>query len=315
MNLNGSEILISGGSGSLGKALTNLLLTKYKPKGIRIFSRTELLQWEMQNDLNKKFPNAPISFLIGNVRDRKRVELATEGVDIIIHCAALKQIGACGYNPLEAIKTNIIGSQNILYGALENKVTKVMGISTDKAASPINLYGATKMAMERLFIQGNVYSNNDGPPHLSCCRYGNVIGSRGSVIPLFKKQFEETGEITVTDKRMTRFWITLEQAAQFILNSIEEMEGGEIFVPKMKACSIMDIANAIVPDAKVKEIGIREGEKLHEKIIMGHEKYDSRILDRYKVNSNGLYSGLDLTSLNNPDKLTKKEIKKIANEY
>ncbi len=270
-NLYNKEILISGGSGSLGQTLTKLLLEKYKPKGIRIFSRGELLQWEMQNKFNQKYPNAPISYLIGDVRDKERLKLATKGVDIIVHCAALKQVPVGENNPLEVVNTNIIGSQNIIYSALENKVGKAMAISSDKAVLPINLYGAAKMVMEKLFIQGNVYAGGRYPK-LSCCRYGNVLGSRGSVVPLFQKQYKETGEVTITDPKMTRFWITLNQVAEFVLKSIEEMTGGEIFIPKMPSAHITEILTAVIPGQhKIKYTGIRPGEKLHETLITKEE--------------------------------------------
>lgn len=271
MNWTNKEILISGGSGSLGQALTRLLLEKYSPKGIRIFSRGELLQWEMKNKFNREYPNAPISYLIGDIRDRKRVEMATKRVDIIVHAAALKQIPVGEENPLETINTNIIGTQNIVYAALENKVQKVLAISSDKACAPINLYGTTKLALERLIIQSNVYSGGRNP-RFSCVRYGNVLGSRGSVIPLFRKQFDETGAVTITDPTMTRFWISLKQVANFILQSIEEMQGSEIFVPKMPSAHITTILSAVIPEQHVvKYTGIRPGEKLHETLITKEE--------------------------------------------
>lgn len=203
MNWTEKEILITGGTGSLGKTLVKMLLEQYHPKGIRVFSRDELKQWEMRNSVKQIYgAEAPVSFLIGDIRDGKRLGLAMKGVHVVIHTAALKQVPICQDNPLEAVQTNIFGSQNVLYAALENKVEKVMAISTDKSVQPINLYGASKMCMENLFIHGNVYSGGRDP-HFSCCRYGNVVGSRGSVIPLFKKQLEETGQMTITDIRMT----------------------------------------------------------------------------------------------------------------
>ena len=273
MNWNETEILITGGTGSLGKALVNLLFEKYKPKGVRIFSRDELKQFEMRNEFNQKHPNAPISFLIGDIRDRKRVELATKKTDLIISCAALKQVPSCEDNPLEAINTNIIGSQNILYAALENKVQKVMAISTDKSCYPVNLYGATKLCAEKLFIQGNTYSGGR-EPMFSCVRYGNVLGSRGSVVPLFRKQYEENKKVTITDPSMTRFWITLNQVSNFILESIDEMKGGEIFIPKMGSAHITTILEAVIPEkCDIEYTGIRPGEKLHEILITKEEGY------------------------------------------
>jgi UDP-N-acetylglucosamine 4,6-dehydratase len=285
----GKEILITGGTGSLGKALIDKLLTNYNPKGIRIFSRDELKQVELKKQLssNSKFidrePTLPISFLIGNIKDLPRLELATEGVNIIIHAAALKHVPVCEENPLEAIQTNIIGSQNIVYAALKNKVEKVMGVSTDKSVNPINLYGATKLAAEKLFIHSNIY-NGGRHPVFSCCRYGNVIGSRGSAIPLFFKQAEQ-GQITITDERMTRFWISLSNAAEFVLNSISVMEGKEIFIPQMRSCRMIDVANIIANTTKtpveIKNIGIRPGEKLHEVLISEEESEFTTLCSGY----------------------------------
>lgn len=290
MNWNNIEVLITGGTGSLGKALVKLLVEKYKtlanPGGIRVFSRDELKQWEMKQslgDLQGQKDKINISFLVGDIRDRKRVELATKNVDIIIHAAALKQIGSCENNPLEAINTNIIGAQNVLYAALENNVKKVMAISTDKACYPINLYGATKLAAEKLFINGNTYSGGRYPK-LSCVRYGNVLGSRGSVVPLFKKQFARNGKVTITDKSMTRFWITLSDVAKFILESIENMQGGEIFIPKMGSANITVLLEAIIPGhCEIETIGIRPGEKLHEILITKEESLNIKEFKNYYV--------------------------------
>ena len=287
MNWNNKEVLIIGGTGSLGKALTSELLLNYAPKGIRIFSRDELKQHEMRHSLTSYFgEKLQVSFLIGDIRDRKRIELAMKGTNIVVHTAALKQVPSCEYNPMEAIKTNIIGSQNVLLAALENNdtVEKVMAISTDKAVYPINLYGATKLCMERLFIDGNVYSSGR-QPRFSCCRYGNVLGSRGSVVPLFKKQYQENKRVTVTDIRMIRFWITLNQVAKFIIQSIEEMQGQEIFIPKMGSAGIVDILNAVNPlDCKVDFCGIRPGEKLHEILITKEESIKTFENDnRFKI--------------------------------
>ena len=314
--LENHEILITGGTGSLGKTLTNLLLEKYHPRGIRIFSRDELKQWEMKNELNKIHPNAPVSFLVGDIRDRKRLELATKGVDIIIHTAALKQVPSCEDNPLEAINTNVIGAQNVLYAALENKVEKVMAISTDKAVMPINLYGATKLCAEKLFIQGNTYSGNR-IPHFSVCRYGNVIGSRGSVIPLFQKQYAETGKVTITDKNMTRFWITLVQASNFILQAIEDMEGGEIFIPKMSSAAVATIAHAICPDAEIEIVGIRPGEKLHETLITKEESVHTTMnigKNRFEIRAIGKFNQFEYRSDNNPHWLALEQIKEMIKE-
>ena len=318
MNWNEKEILITGGTGSLGKILTKLLLDKKPPKGIRIFSRDELKQWEMRNELNKLYPNAPVSFLVGDVRDYNRLELACEGVNILIHAAALKQVPSCEDNPLEAIQTNINGATNILYSSLENKVEKVLGISSDKAVYPINLYGATKMCAEKLFIQGNTYSGNR-VPHFSCCRYGNVIGSRGSIVPLFKKQFAETGKITITDKHMTRFWITLNQVSNFILQAIEDMEGEEIFIPIMPSATVLTMAKAICPNAEIEFIGIRAGEKLHESLITKEESVRTtinKIKNRFEIRANGIFPSdeFEYRSDNNNWWINAEQIKKMISE-
>ena len=271
------EVLITGGTGSLGKAITNLFAKeKYPLKGLRIFSRDELKQYQMKQSLIQlPFP-FPVSFLIGDIRDRKRIELATKEVDIIIHTAALKQVPFCENNPLETIQTNVVGSQNIVYAALENKVKKVMAISTDKACEPWTLYGASKAISEKLFINANVYSGGRSP-RFSCCRYGNIASSRGSVIPLFKKQAKD-GTLTITDKKMTRFFMALDQVSLFIVKRIEEMKGEEIFVPHMYSCNILDLAKFIAPDAKVKQIGIRGDEKLHEVLITKNESKKTKVI-------------------------------------
>ena len=307
------EILITGGTGSLGKTLVKLLLAKHKIKGVRIFSRDELKQWEMRQQIG----NAPVSYLVGDVRDQKRVELATKGVDIIIHAAALKQVTACEDNPLEAIQTNITGAQNILYAALENKIEKVMGISTDKACAPANLYGATKLCAEKLFTQGNVYSGGR-PPKFSCVRYGNVLGSRGSIVPLFKKQAQETGSITITHKDMTRFWITLNQAATFVLRAIEDMQGSEIFVPMMPSAEVEKVAKAVAPDASIKYIGIRPGEKMHEILVT---KEESKTVVTDHVNNRFIICNLEpngpefeYRSETNSDWLSTDQIKEMIRE-
>ncbi len=273
--MNKKEYLITGATGSLGKALTNNLLENNIAKGVRIFSRDELKQWEMRKNFEQKFgKDMPVSFLIGDIRDEKRIKMACKGVDILIHAAALKQVPVGEKNPEEMIKTNILGSSNVLHAALENNVKKLMAISTDKACMPINLYGGTKFCSEKLFINGNTYAAGRDPK-ISVCRYGNVLGSRGSIVPLFRKQFAETGKITITHKDMTRFWITLKNAVEFILHSIDDMQGGEMFIPQMASAKVTDIAKAIVPDAKFIETGIRPGEKLHEILINEEESKKS----------------------------------------
>jgi UDP-N-acetylglucosamine 4,6-dehydratase len=215
------------------------------------------------------FDHPSLRFFIGDVRDRNRLRRAFKGVDVVVHAAALKQIPACEYNPIEAVLTNVMGGRNVIEAALDAGVGKVMALSTDKAVNPVNLYGATKLVAEKLFVQANGYSGT-GLTRFSCVRYGNVVGSRGSVIPLFREQLK-TGTLTVTDRRMTRFWITLEQGVQFVIRAIERMQGGEIFVPKIPSMNIMDLAETVAPDCSIAEIGIRPGEKLHEALVSEDE--------------------------------------------
>lgn len=268
--MHGKEILITGGTGTLGKELLRQLTSdrKHQPKGIRIYSRDEYKQWVLQNELSKQNIDVPISFLLGDIRDKERLTVALKGVDVVFHTAAMKQVPACEYNPVEALMTNTIGAKNLLEAAIANDVEIVMNVSTDKAVYPVNFYGMTKGAAEKLLIHGNVYS--PGKTIFSCCRYGNVINSRGSVIPLFKEQ-AKAGEITITDGRMTRFFITIEEVASFIIKCSLRATGGEIFIPKMSTASIMTIASAVAPGAKIKEVGIRQGEKLHECLITEEE--------------------------------------------
>jgi len=260
----GKTILLTGGTGSFGNKFTEMIL-KYDPKSLRIYSRGEYNQYIM----DQKFNDNKIRFLIGDVRDRERLYRAMNCVDIVVHAAALKQVPACEYNPIEAVKTNVDGAINIIDAAIDNSVEKVLAISTDKSVHPVNLYGATKMVAEKLFIQGNTYTGTR-KTRFSCVRYGNVIGSRGSVIPLFYEQ-KKNGVLTITDEKMTRFWLTLEQGVNFVINSIERMLGGEIFVPKIPSMRMMDLAEAIAPEAKKEIIGIRPGEKLHEIMITEDE--------------------------------------------
>ncbi len=262
--LNEKTILITGGTGSFGKKCTEVILKKYKPKRLIIFSRDELKQFEMSLIFShEKYPC--IRYFIGDIRDKERLHRAFHGVDYIIHAAALKQVPAAEYNPFEAVKTNILGAENIINVAIDQGVKKVIALSTDKAANPVNLYGATKLCSDKLFISGNAYGGDAGTS-FSIVRYGNVVGSRGSVIPLFLKQ-KETGTLTITDPRMTRFWITLEQGVSFVLENLDRMIGGEVFVPKLPSMNIMDLAKTLAPDCKMKIIGIRPGEKLHEVMI------------------------------------------------
>jgi len=258
---NNSTILITGGTGSFGKKYTQILLEKYNPKKIIVFSRDELKQFEMQQIFN----STCMRYFIGDVRDQARVEEAMEGVDYVIHAAAMKQVPAAEYNPMECIKTNIYGAENVIRASIKNNVKKVIALSTDKAANPINLYGATKLASDKLFVAANSYSGSHGTK-FSVVRYGNVMGSRGSVIPFFLS-IADKGEFPITDNRMTRFMITLEQGIELVWNTFEDMVGGEIYVKKIPSMKITDIAKAISPKANQKIIGIRPGEKLHEQMI------------------------------------------------
>jgi len=257
---NGKNILITGGTGSFGKKYTQILLKKYKPNKIIIFSRDELKQYEMAQDFNEPC----MRYFIGDVRDADRLKKAMKNVDFVIHAAALKHVPIAEYNPMECIKTNINGAQNVIDAAIENKVQKVIALSTDKAANPVNLYGATKLASDKLFVAAN---NLVGEQETSFAvvRYGNVVGSRGSVVPFFRKLIKEGAkELPITDEKMTRFFITLENGVNFVLKNFERMQGGEIFIPKIASMKITDMAKAIAPDLPHKNIGIRPGEKLHE---------------------------------------------------
>ena len=259
---NNKNILITGGTGSFGKNFTSLLLSKYKPKKIIIFSRDEMKQFEMSQKFSiKKFPC--IRYFIGDVRDKERLEMAFNGVDYVIHAAALKQVPAAEYNPIECIKTNINGAQNVILAALKNKVKKVVALSTDKASNPINLYGASKLASDKLFISGNNFAG--GVTKFSVVRYGNVVGSRGSVIPFFKKLIENGSSfLPITHPSMTRFWITIKEGVDLVNKVFYEMHGGEIFIPIIPSVKIVDLAKAMAPQLKLKIIGIRPGEKIHE---------------------------------------------------
>lgn len=259
-------VLVTGATGSFGQKFIRIIQEEMKPKRIIVFSRDELKQHEMRI-AGCDHPN--LRYFIGDIRDKERLARAVSGVDTIIHAAALKQVSACEYNPIEAIQTNIIGARNLIDVSIDAGVKRVIALSTDKAVNPINLYGATKLCAEKLFIQGNFYAGAKGT-HFSCVRYGNVVGSRGSVIPVFLSQ-RKTGVLQVTDERMTRFWITLEQGARFVIKCANIMEGGEVFIPKIPSTSIMDLAKVIAPECSIKIVGIRPGEKLHEVLISEDE--------------------------------------------
>jgi len=286
--MDGKEILVLGGTGSLGRTLVKAIKNKYNPRGIRIFSRTEFLQWEFEQELKTLGLLDKVAFLIGDVRDKDRLSRAMNGVDIVINCAAMKQVPSCEYNPFEAIKTNIYGSQNIIDCAIDNKVKKVLHVSTDKSVLPVNLYGMTKAVAENLFINGNVYTGGHNTI-FSCVRYGNVLNSRGSILPLFKEQSKH-GFITITDDRMTRFLITLETVVSFIIESIEEMQGAEIFIPKMISRKITDLASEVAPGIEQRITGIRKGEKLHEMLISEYETvYLEEKENKFVLNFNQRY--------------------------
>src|SRR3989338_2074438 len=276
--LTGKTILITGGTGSFGKKFAKIVLDKLSPQKLIIYSRDEAKQFDMQQQF-AQYKN--IRFFIGDVRDKERLKLAFHDVDYVIHAAALKQVPAMEYNPTEAIKTNILGAMNIIEASLERGVKKVVALSTDKACNPINLYGATKLCSDKLFVAANSYSGISGA-RFSVVRYGNVVGSRGSVIPFFLDKKKE-GVLPITHPKMTRFWITLEQGVRFVISRFEEMHGGEIFIPKIPRMNIMDLAKAIAPECKTKNVGIRPGEKLHEVMVSVDDARNTKELDNCYV--------------------------------
>jgi UDP-N-acetylglucosamine 4,6-dehydratase len=319
-NIQGKAILITGGTGSFGTRFLRTVLSEHEPAAVRIYSRDELKQYNLQRELDG---DERVRFLIGDVRDAERLKMAMRGVDIVIHAAALKQVPACEYNPFEAVKTNIHGAENIVAAAIANDVPCTLALSTDKAVNPVNLYGATKLAAEKIITQGNAYAGNS-PARFATMRYGNVVGSRGSVIPLFKAQ-AQGGELTITDEEMTRFWITLDQAVEFVITCIGLMQGGEIFVPRIPSMRVRDIADAIAPHATRRIIGIRPGEKIHEVLITEDESRHARMLDdRYVIYppfpfwSTGellggeLRPGFRYSSDNNTEWLDAEEIRSMA---
>lgn len=276
MNFTNKSILITGGTGSFGKKFVSALL-KTDVKRVIVFSRDELKQFEM----SKQYSDSRVRFFIGDVRDKDRLYRAFDGVDIVVHAAAMKQVPACEYNPFEAVKTNIHGAQNIIEASIDRGVEQVIALSTDKAASPVNLYGATKLASDKLFVAANSYVG-DKATRFSVVRYGNVVGSRGSVIPFFK-EIKDTGRLPITDPRMTRFWITLDQGVQFVLDSLDRMYGGEIFIPKIPSMKVVDLAKAIAPECELEIVGIRPGEKLHEVMITEDDSRKTLEFDDYFV--------------------------------
>ncbi len=266
MNWQEKVVLVTGGTGSFGRKFVEIMLKDYHPAKLIVFSRDELKQHEMRA---AGMDHPSLRYFIGDVRDQDRLRRAMQGVNVVVHAAALKQVPACEYNPIEAILTNIMGGRNAIEAALDTGVEKVMALSTDKAVSPINLYGATKLAAEKLFVQSNAYAGGKGT-RFSCVRYGNVVGSRGSVVPVFLRQ-RQSGVITITDERMTRFWLSLEQGVRFVIRCIEIMQGGEVFIPKIPSMRVIDLAKAVAPGCKVERIGIRAGEKLHEVLVSEDE--------------------------------------------
>lgn len=276
---NDKNILVTGGTGSFGKQFVKEVLTRFKPKRLVVFSRDELKQFEMQQE----FTSDPMRFFIGDVRDQERLRQAMRGVDIVIHAAALKQVPAAEYNPMECIKTNINGAQNVIDVCIESGVEKVIALSTDKAANPVNLYGATKLVSDKLFVAANNLVGRH-KTRFAVVRYGNVLGSRGSVVPFFKKLVQDKAEsIPITDLRMTRFWITLPQGVDFVLKSLNRMQGGEIFIPKIPSSLITDLAEAIAPEIPIRVIGIRPGEKLHEVMCPADDSHLTLEFDEYYV--------------------------------
>jgi UDP-N-acetylglucosamine 4,6-dehydratase len=318
---NNKNILITGGTGSFGKKYTEIMLSKYKPNKIIIYSRDELKQYEMA----QKFNNKCMRYFIGDVRDATRLEEAMQDVDFVIHAAALKHVPVAEYNPMECIKTNIGGAENVISAALKNNVEKVIALSTDKASGPINLYGATKLASDKLFVAANNIVGKR-KTRLAVVRYGNVIGSRGSVVPFFKKLIDDGAkELPITNENMTRFLITLEDGVNFVLKNFERMHGGEIFIPKIPSMKMTDLAKALAPDLPYKIIGIRPGEKMHEVMITANDnvvEFDDHYIITptiqfahevdFTINAlgqKGKYIGIgfEYDSFNNPDKLTKEQ--------
>lgn len=324
---NNKNILITGGTGSFGKKFIKILLEKYKPNKVIVYSRDELKQFEM----GQLYNDLCMRYFIGDVRDKERLMLAMKGVDYVVHAAALKQVPAAEYNPMECIKTNIMGAQNVIDACIANNVEKVIALSTDKAANPINLYGATKLASDKLFTAANNIVGS-GRTRFSVVRYGNVVGSRGSVVPFFKGLLERGAtELPVTDERMTRFWLKLEDGVEFVLKNFQRMQGGEIFIPKIPSMRILDLAKAMAPDAKIKIIGIRPGEKLHEVMCPSDLYYETvefsdhfvikpsiefaNAID-YTTNALGekgsmVADGFDYNSGNNPHFLTVDELREM----
>jgi UDP-N-acetylglucosamine 4,6-dehydratase len=320
LTLDGKIILVTGGTGSFGRKFTEIVLRDHNPAKLIIFSRDELKQQEMRESIS----SPQLRYFIGDVRDQDRLKRAMHGVDVVVHAAALKQVPACEYNPMEAVKTNVIGGQNVIEAAIECNVQQVIALSTDKAVNPVNVYGATKLCAEKIFIQSNAYAGRNGT-RFSCVRYGNVAGSRGSVIPLFASQ-RAMGRLTITDDRMTRFLITLEQGVKFVIDCLDQMDRGEIFVPKIPSMRITELAQALAPECTVEIMGIRPGEKLHEVLISKDEARTAVELDdKYVIvpaqplfhapdwqQGKALEEGFEYTSDNNTQWLTRDQLREMA---
>lgn len=278
MNWSEQVVLVTGGTGSFGKKFVEIMLREYHPKRLVILSRDELKQHDMRA---AGYDDARLRYFIGDVRDPSRLQRAFSGVTVVVHAAALKQVPACEYNPFEAIQTNIMGGRNVIDAAIDQGVERILALSTDKAVNPVNLYGATKLCAEKVFVQANAYAGAQ-ETRFSCARYGNVVGSRGSVIPVFMEQ-RKRGKITVTDPRMTRFWLTLEHGVRFVIRAIEQMHGGEIFVPKIPSMRLVDLAEVVAPGCAIEFIGIRPGEKLHEVLLSEDEARNAVELDEMYI--------------------------------
>jgi UDP-N-acetylglucosamine 4,6-dehydratase len=326
MDWKNQKILVTGGTGSFGKKFIRVLLDEYHPEKLIVYSRDELKQHEMRSS---GFDHPNLRYFIGDVRDQPRLRRAVQDVDIVVHAAALKQVPACEYNPMEAVKTNILGTANVVDASIDARVKKILFLSTDKAVTPVNLYGATKLTAEKLVVASNAYAG-DMQTRLSCVRYGNVVGSRGSVVPIFIRQRENGNRLTITDKRMTRFWLSLEQGVRFVISNIERMHGGEVFVPKIPSTKIIDLARVIAPEAEIKVIGIRPGEKLHEMMISRDESRSTiELEDRFVVEPFGhlwfrhnweeegkrVPDGFKYTSDNNSEWLTVEQIRQLVQPF
>ena len=315
------SILVTGGTGSFGKKFVEVMLRHYRPQRLVVFSRDELKQHEMRTS---GFDDPSLRYFIGDVRDVDRLRRAFAGVTVVVHAAALKQVPACEYNPFEAIQTNIMGGRNVIDAAIDQGVRRIVALSTDKAVNPINLYGATKLCAEKMFVQANAYAGTK-ETRFSCARYGNVVGSRGSVIPIFLEQ-RRRGKITITDPRMTRFWLTLEQGVRFVIRCLEQMHGGEIFVPKIPSMRLADLAETVAPGCEVEYIGIRPGEKLHEVLISDDESRHALVTEGMYIiqpahpwwksenwtNATPLPEGFRYSSDTNEHWLTRRELEELV---